>query len=147
MPVERWTEDGLRFECTRCGACCRNHGEYAYVYLMPPEVRALADHLGLDEATFLERWCERDEGWTVLRMDSPRCPFLSEAGTCTVYPARPMQCRTWPFWEENLRSAETWARAATICPGIGRGPRIEWEEAVEIARRNEAWYEGEGGGE
>ena len=35
-----WYEEGLRFECSQCGNCCRNHGEYGYVYLMPPEVTA-----------------------------------------------------------------------------------------------------------
>ena len=47
-----WYGEGLRFECSQCGNCCRNHGEYGYVYLMPPEVTALAELLGLDEATF-----------------------------------------------------------------------------------------------
>lgn len=137
-----WYADGLRFECTRCGNCCRNHGDYAYVYLMPPEVTGLADFLELSEAEFLARFCVEDEGWTVLRMDRPRCPFLSPEGGCTVYPARPRQCRTWPFWEENLASPEAWDAVREICPGIGRGPRYEWQEAAETARRNEEWYEG-----
>ena len=138
-----WYSEGLRFECTGCGNCCRNHGEYGYVYLMPPEVTALAELLDLDEATFLERWCTEEEGWTLLRMDQPQCPFLSEEGSCTVYAARPMQCRTWPFWEENLASATAWEATKLVCPGIGKGVRVEWQEAAEIARRNEAWYEEE----
>jgi Fe-S-cluster containining protein len=137
-----WYADGMRFECTQCGNCCRNNGDYAYVYLMPPEVTALAELLGLEEAAFLERWCVEDEGWTVLRMDAPQCPFLSAEGRCTVYAARPRQCRTWPFWEENLKSPVAWEAAKLICPGIGAGPRIEWQEAAQIARGNEEWYEG-----
>ena len=105
--------------------------------------RALAAYLDLDVATFRERWCEEDEGWTLLRMDAPQCPFLSDEGTCTVYPARPVQCRTWPFWEENLASRTAWEAAKLVCPGIDKGMRVEWQEAKEIARRNEAWYEGE----
>ena len=142
MSTPRYSE-GLRFECTGCGNCCRNHGEYGYVYLMPPEVTALAELLDLDEATFLERWCTEEEGWTLLRMDQPQCPFLSEEGSCTVYAARPMQCRTWPFWEENLASATAWEATKLVCPGIGKGVRVEWQEAAEIARRNGAWYEEE----
>ena len=73
-------------------------------------------------------------------MDQPQCPFLTQEGTCGVYLARPMQCRTWPFWAENLESPEAWAATAAICPGIGSGPRFEWQEAADIARRNEEWY-------
>lgn len=135
-----WYKDGLRFECTQCGNCCRNHGEYSYVYLMPPEVTAIADLLGLPEERFLERYCVEDEGWTVLRMDEPQCPFLSDVGTCQIYAARPRQCRTWPFWEENLKSEVAWKAAKMICPGIDTGQKIEWEEAAEIARANEEWY-------
>lgn len=138
-----WYRDGLRFECTQCGNCCRNHGEYSYVYLMPPEVTALAEQLEVSEAEFLERWCVEDEGWTVLRMDQPQCPFLSPEGGCTVYAARPMQCRTWPFWEENLASETAWEATKLVCPGIGKGVQVEWQEAGEIAQRNEDWYEGE----
>ncbi|MDA1263919.1 MAG: YkgJ family cysteine cluster protein [Planctomycetota bacterium] len=137
-----WYEDGLCFSCTQCGNCCRNNGEYRYVYLMPPEVTALAEHLELTQAEFLERWCERDEGWTVLRMDLPQCPFLSAEGSCTVYSVRPRQCRTWPFWMENLESEASWKAAKTICPGMDTGIKVEWQEAQEIARRNEDWYEG-----
>lgn len=136
-----WYRDGLRFGCTKSGNCCRNHGEYSYVYLMPPEVTALAGHLELDEDVFLERYTHQEEGWTLLRMDEPQCPFLTEENTCGVYSARPRQCRTWPFWEENLKSPEAWAAAAHICPGMDSGPRIEWQEAEEIARTNEEWYE------
>jgi len=27
---------------------------------------------------------------------------------CTVYPVRPAQCRTFPWWKENLSSKEAW---------------------------------------
>ena len=35
------------------------------------------------------------------------CVFLKEdpergRKTCSIYPVRPLQCRTWPFWPENL---------------------------------------------
>jgi len=40
---------------------------------------------------------------------------------CLVYPVRPRQCRTWPFWPEVLRSRDAWDRATEKCPGIGKG--------------------------
>jgi uncharacterized protein len=51
---------------------------------------------------------------------------------CTVYPVRPKQCRTWPFWESNLQSPDDWNRTAEGCPGCNRGDLIPVEE---ITRR------------
>ncbi len=53
-----WYDAGLRFGCTQCGNCCKSHGEYAYIYLMEPEVEAIAEHLGLDIETFRARHTE-----------------------------------------------------------------------------------------
>jgi Fe-S-cluster containining protein len=59
-----------------------------------------------------------------------------EAGRgCTVYPVRPKQCRTWPFWESNVETPEAWERTTQICPGSGRGDLIPVEE---ITRRVKA---------
>jgi len=93
-----WYAEGLRFECLPdCAACCTNHDDYAYVYLEPGEPERIALHLGLDPGTFAERYTQLDEGWVVLKMDRPDCPFLS--GTrCSIYAVRPVQCRTFPFW-------------------------------------------------
>ncbi len=35
-----------------------------------------------------------------------------------------------------------WEAAKLICPGIGTGQRVEWQEAAQIAAENEEWYEG-----
>lgn len=142
--VHSWAPGGLRFSCTRCGNCCRNHGQHAYVYLTSPEVAALAAHLHLEESEFLEHYCRQDGGWTILRPNERACPLLDEDGSCSVYQARPMQCRTWPFWEENLTSEQAWRAAAAISPGIGTGPLHSAEEVAAIAHRNEAWYESDG---
>ncbi len=115
---------GLRFECTLCGECCTARGEYAYVYLNADEARALADELGLGLAEFKRRYTEKDEyGWTQLRFESESCVFL-EPGTkrCTVYAARPVQCRTFPFWRDLVESGRWTDAARKLCPGIGQGP-------------------------
>ncbi|MDA0802418.1 MAG: hypothetical protein O2819_01485 [Planctomycetota bacterium] len=45
------------------------------------------------------------------------------------------QCRTWPFWTENLASPAAWklAKAKTPCPGMDGGPIIPIE-SIRIQR-------------
>ena len=54
MEQKPWYGNGLRFECTRCGNCCRNHGEYSFVNLSEVELRAIPEFLGITREEFLE---------------------------------------------------------------------------------------------
>jgi Fe-S-cluster containining protein len=45
-----------------------------------------------------------------------------------VYPVRPTQCRTFPFWREHVRSRAAWDRLADECPGCNQGRRFTPEE-------------------
>jgi Fe-S-cluster containining protein len=142
MTDKPWYGNGLRFQCQRCGNCCRNHGDYTFVSLTEVELAQIPAFLGLSLPEFLARYTETEPGYLpTLRMDRPACPFLASDQTCAIYPVRPMQCRTWPFWTENLRR-ETWEGPVTgCCPGIGEGPLHSAEEIERIARDNDRWYE------
>jgi len=123
---------GLRFECTGCGACCTARGDYAYVYLNDDEVGALADELRLSVREFRKKYTFKDElGWTQLRFEGETCVFL-EPGTrrCTVYGARPTQCRTFPFWRDLVAEGRWTEGARALCEGIGKG-RLHRIEDVE----------------
>ena len=117
-----WYADGLRFECRPdCGACCTDHGEYAYVYLVGEDLPALAAHLGLSDEAFAQEYTDCEDGHVFLKMTGPDCMFL-QGQRCGVYEARPRQCRTFPFWPENLRSRRRWRQLCEFCPGIDEGP-------------------------
>ena len=49
------------------------------------------------------------------------CIFWDKQAGCTVYPARPDQCRTWPFWPENVARRKDWEHVCEVCPGPGQG--------------------------
>ena len=113
-----------------CGGCCTARGEYAHVYLNADEASALAAELGLALAEFRRRYTFEDEyGWTQLVFQSEACVFL-EPGTkrCTVYGARPTQCRTFPFWRDLVESGRWTEDARKLCEGIGRGSAHSPEE-------------------
>ena len=90
----------------------------------------MARHLGLDVAAFRRQFAKRDNGrWTLNEIRNGEgdydCVFLrrDEQGKalCSIYAVRPKQCRTWPFWPDNLRSKKSWTAAARTCPGIKKG--------------------------
>ena len=132
-----WYAGGLRFTCLPdCGKCCTRHGAYGYVYLEDGDAERLATHLGMTAAEFRRARTAKDDGHLVLRMEGPECPFL-EGSRCTVYQARPTQCRTFPFWPENLRSRTRWERLREFCPGIGEG-EIQTLPVIRARMANEA---------
>lgn len=124
---------GLRFECTRCGRCCTNHGDYAHVYLSGAEVRALARYLDLPLEDFERRYTFVDEdGWTQLQLAGDRCVFLQVDGGCGVYGARPTQCRTFPFWREFVVQGRWTEEVRGVCEGIGSGKSWSAEEVERL---------------
>ena len=63
------------------------------------------------------------------------CIFWDKGSGCTVYEARPVQCRTWPFWAENVESPAAWAEVGGGCPGVDRGRVYTVEEIVASVAR------------
>lgn len=83
------------FSCRGCSECCRKPG---YVYLRDDEAQAIADFLGRDIRVFMEEFCEiLDRRRIVLKKKvGETCIFL-ENDACRVHPAKPGQCRDFPF--------------------------------------------------
>ncbi len=115
-----WWGEGLRFACTQCGRCCT--GDPGYVWVDSKEVRRLAARIGRDPDDFGRRYLRRiGERLSLIEKTNGDCVFY-EAGTgCTVYPDRPRQCRTYPFWPDVVLSPESWQREGESCPGIDQG--------------------------
>ncbi len=139
-PDSWWQKDGIRFECQGSGKCCTSHGEFGFVFMTPADRRLMAKHLGLSTAAFTRQYCERYEGYWHLkeRKDNPDCLFL-KGKQCGIYEARPVQCRTWPFWPEVL-AAKAWKKdVVSFCPGVGKGRK--WtpaEIALEVAAQTKS---------
>lgn len=127
-----WYAEGLRFGCVQCGRCCG--GAPGYVWLDQEELKAIAKHVGLPAKEFRRIYVRRLwRKMTLKERGNYDCVMLDAAGRCTVYPVRPLQCRTWPFWPVNLKSRKSWREARRRCPGIGNGPVYSFEQ-IEAKR-------------
>jgi len=112
-----WYKDGLRFKCTGCGQCCT--GSPGYVWLEDEEIKALAEHLQVSIEVFVKRYTRRIGNRLSLK-EHPKnydCVFLKDR-KCLVYSARPTQCRTYPWWPENLATRQAWEEEKQRCEGI-----------------------------
>lgn len=132
---EKWYKEGLRFKCTECGQCCT--GAPGYVWLTDEDIERFADHFKLTKEAFLKTYARHVKGRYSLK-ESPvnyDCVFLN-GKRCTVYNARPKQCRKFPFWPANLTSKAAWDDASKYCEGINAkdAPLIP---ASEIAQKCE----------
>jgi Fe-S-cluster containining protein len=104
------------------------------VYLSFNDRRRLATHFGISTAEFTEKYVEKEDGMYQLKYRDADCPFLA-GSQCSVYEARPWQCRTWPFWPENMDSRVWENEVRSTCPGVGRGRLYTAEEIDEILRK------------
>lgn len=130
---EPWYKDGLHFKCTQCGNCCT--GSPGFVWVDDAEIQAIADYLGktIGEVRLMHTRPARGK-ISLNEYANGDCVFFDGKGRgCTIYPVRPKQCRTWPFWNSNLESEDDWDFVKTICPGTGRGDFVPFDE-IEIRR-------------
>ncbi len=141
--LQPWFAAGLHFSCTGCGNCCT--GGPGFIWINDQELGRLAAFLKMSVQEVQQKYCHRIGRKLSLNEKKPNargeydCIFLKEvpAGTelngqkltitkriCEIYPVRPLQCRTWPFWDENLFTPEDWASAAAKrCPGMNAGQK------------------------
>ena len=123
-----WYSEGLQFQCTQCGDCCS--GDPGVVWMTPDEMKKICEYTGLTETELKVKYSQKIGRKTTLReRDNGDCVFLHETTRgCTIYPVRPAQCRTWPFWNSNLESPATWEEVKRSCPGAGKGKLYNLEE-------------------
>jgi uncharacterized protein len=134
MSDQPWYQAGLRFQCTQCGDCCT--GAPGYVWVNKEEIDQLAAALGCSDT---DEFCSQYVRKIGVRRSLKEFPngdcvfFDSQSRKCQVYEARPRQCRSWPFWDSNVRTPEAWAETCQVCPGSGRG-KLHQIEHIEQQR-------------
>src|SRR5205823_4333839 len=143
------------FTCSQCGNCCT--GGPGYVWVSDEEITRLADHLKLSREQTIDDYCRPVEDKfslkEVVRQGNYDCIFLREMPVerrdgdsvvvhtkraCSIYPVRPLQCRTWPFWDGVLGGREIWELAGKRCHGIDRG-KLWDRESIDKLKNAKDW--------
>jgi Fe-S-cluster containining protein len=129
---------GLRFTCQAgCINCCDQTG---YVYLTEEDIPRAAKFVRMTAAAFEAKYVYRTAHQRRFRKPRDKqCPFLLDHG-CSIHPAKPTQCRTFPFWPELVENRDLWKHAGSYCPGIGKGPLIQIGTAMETAEEQRRAY-------
>jgi len=122
-------ENGLQFSCTQCSACCRY--EQGIVLFSENDLKLMCEKTNLSKDAFIETYCIKintglGEQYSLKEKENHDCIFWTNG--CTIYEARPVQCKTYPFWRHVVASKETWKEEAVYCPGIGNGTLHSKEE-------------------
>ncbi len=145
MKKTPWYIAGLHFECQECGGCCSGPEE-GYIWVTKPEIQLIADFLEITVENFRKEYLKRVGLRTTIieHSHTKDCIFLRKIDgqkKCVIYSVRPSQCRSWPFWSDNLSSPGAWNETAQKCPGINRGRLFTYEEIQEIKRNKKWWQE------
>ena len=125
-------EFNFRFQCQPgCVACCTQTGE---VYLNDEDLARIAAHLKLTPKKFQKRFAKREFGNLLLTTPKEKdCHFLEDGG-CSIHEFKPVQCRTFPFWPDNVRDRRSWKALKSYCPGIGIGKKLDRSEVQRQAQ-------------
>jgi spermidine synthase/Fe-S-cluster containining protein len=105
--------------CTQCqGKCC--NGDRGNIFVNSKEIEAISKFLGIEVSKFIHEYLikisykisikeiKTDKNYACIFLDNKR-------NRCSIYPVRPNQCRTFPFWSYYKDKPEEVARE---CPGV-----------------------------
>jgi len=109
---KKWYINGLNLNVA--GAADAARGRRGLYLGYKPEIKFIANFLKMPTGQLRHKFLRRVGLRTSIIEDaaSKDCIFLQNVTgqkQCSIYPVRPNQCRTWPFWPENL--------ATTRCMG------------------------------
>lgn len=102
-------KDGFNFAfapsaCDTCaGNCCI--GESGYIWINKTEMLTLSQHLKIDLDELKEEYLRKvSYKYSIkekkLGTNNFACTFFDlQKRQCSIYEARPVQCRTFPFWD------------------------------------------------
>ncbi|MFA5234487.1 MAG: YkgJ family cysteine cluster protein [Sulfurimonas sp.] len=105
--------------CSTCQArCCT--GESGYIHVNSREIEDISKFLGLGIEEFTQNYLFKNGYKYSIKErklgESYECAFYDRASNgCAIYEVRPMQCRTFPFWDYFKTRVD---ELKLECPGV-----------------------------
>lgn len=130
-------KNGIKFKCQGSSNCCVSHGQNGFVYLSNKDSKKIAEFLNINIKIFISNYCDYTDGYLHLKEINKNgdCRFLKNK-RCSIYKYRPTQCKTWPFWSENMNAKEWNNNIINFCPGIGKGNKINFSKIIKIINKD-----------
>lgn len=122
-------EQGIYFKCQKCGLCCS--GTPGVIRVTLEEISQISDYIKISSDELLRSYLYPYQNRYSIREREDGACYFYENG-CRIYPVRPVQCKTYPFWFNNLRSEKNWQKAIKACPGIGKGVLYSKEQILTL---------------
>ena len=123
--VSDWGGDRLRDDVRwRYGAPPPGNANFAWVQHMVHHLapQGVAGFVLANGSMSSQQSGEGEIRKSLVEYENGDCVFFDgQSRGCTVYEDRPRQCRTWPFWESNIRNEAAWKDTCESCPGSGKG--------------------------
>ncbi len=146
----------IGFSCQKCGHCCRAAFGDNRVLLTQKDILKIAEHTGLSKSEFVTPMLPDDLGpfsfssetpdisgididtegyihtfgWMLRRKSNGDCSFIGDEkecwNRCKIYDARPMLCRTYPFYMESMELQ------VSECEGLGH--KISEPKSLKLAQ-------------
>lgn len=112
-----------RFDATVCSTCAGNCciGESGFIWITIDEIEKLAIHLNVSVKEVFDNYLIKyDYKFSIkerqIGENNFACVFFDlEKKQCSIYEARPNQCRTFPFWEHFKNNVN---EVKQECPAI-----------------------------
>jgi Fe-S-cluster containining protein len=140
LVADATTKVWASFDCTTCANCCKKLG----TNVSAEEIRQMAGALGISQQEFGQRYIDGEIGPEDFDNGSPPdqwlmrgdpCPMLKD-NKCTVYDARPRECRKYPY----LYKAEFTRRTMGMIERTFTCP-IVYQVMEELKARLPQWRE------
>lgn len=89
----------LGFSCKGCGTCCKEKG---YIFFNKSDISKASKYLDITSLIFISKYLDYDDslGYHIKVDDKNRCHFLDKNDKCLIHKAKPIQCKTFPYWKE-----------------------------------------------
>ncbi len=124
------------FKCENCGYCCKNENP---IIICQQDIKKIAKYLDISYKKVRINYV-RSEGGKLFIKSSKPCIFYDNDKKCTIYEARPLVCRAYPYLNMKTDFSIETVPAIGRCPGSIEASRhyMEfWNKIVDLAQRDQ----------